>query len=110
MGEPARVSSQRLRVALAHEVADPLGLDRLSRFEGPRWASREGAQQVPHLLADDPLAHQLVGQPEVGEEVVVEEMPERAVTDVVEQSRHPQQLLEQRAGGRIRELRLERTV
>ena len=110
MGEPARVQRLRLRVALAHEVADPLGIDPLARLEGPGGAAREPPQEVPQLVADDALAEQLVGQAEVGEEVVVEEVAERAVADIVQQPGHPHQLLDQRHRRRVGELRLERRV
>jgi len=51
-----------------------------------------------------------VGEVEIHEEIVVEEVPEGAVADVVEEAGHPQQLLDEGGRRRIRKLRLERGV
>src|SRR5437899_7030414 len=75
---------ERLRVALPHQIADPLRVDDLAGGERAARASPETAEQVRELLADDALADQLVGQVVIDQEVVVEEVTERTVTDVVE--------------------------
>ena len=108
--QPPRMRLQRMRVRLAHEVADPLGIDPLVGGEGAARAAPEAAQDLGQLLADDPLAQQLVGQVEIDQEVVVEEMAERAVADVVEQAGHAQQLLDQRRRGGVGEDRAQRGV
>ena len=58
----------------------------------------------------NPLADQLVGQIVVDQEVVVEEVAERAVPDVVEQPCRTQELLDQGRRGRLREYRPQRRV
>src|SRR4029453_15705997 len=73
-------------------------------------AAPEAADQLAQLLLDDLLAHDLVREVPVGEEVVVEEVPEGAMADVVEQARHPEQLLEERRRGGVRELRAQRRI
>ncbi len=108
--EPARVLGGGHGVALAHQVADPLRVDALPVLEGPARAAPQAADEVAQLLPNDPLADFLVGEVEVGEEVVVEEVAEGPVAHVVEQPRHPHQLLEERRGGRVGELGLERPV
>ena len=110
MGEPARVLGFRPGAVLAHEIANPVGIDGLPRLEGRVRTPPEAADQIADLLADDALAEDLVGQPEVGEEVVVEEVAEGAVSDVVKQSRHAQELFDQRPGRGVGKLRLERWV
>ena len=67
-------------------------------------------RRSPSSSRDDALAEQLVGQAEVGEEVVVEEVAERSVADIVQQPGHPHQLFDQRHRRRVGELRLERRV
>jgi hypothetical protein len=102
----------RLGAVLAHEVADPLGVDGLAGLEVPGGAAPQPADQLAQLFLDDLLAHDLVrelGRP-VGEEVVVKEVAEGAVADVVEQPGHPEQLLEERRRWRVRELRAQRGV
>ena len=92
---------QRLRVRLAHQVADPFRIDDLVGIEGAVRAAPQRAQDVAQLLADDPLPDELVREVVVDEEVVVEEVAERTVADVVQQSGHPQQFLEQRRRRRV---------
>src|SRR5262245_24164208 len=99
--EPLRVMRQRLGIGLAHQVADPLGIDRLVGVERAARAAAQRSQDVAELLADDALADQLMGQAVVDEEVVVEEVTEGAVTDVVQQTGHAQELFEQRGRGRL---------
>ena len=101
--EPARIARRRLRVGLPHEVADPLGLDRLAGGEHAVGAPPEPADRVPELLPDDPLADQLVGEVDVGQEVVVEEVPERPVAHVVEEPGHAEELLHERGRGGVGE-------
>ena len=84
MGEPARVAGLGRGVALAHEVAEPLRIDRLSRLEAAGRAAGEPAHEVGQLLADDALPDPLVRELEVLEKVLVEEMAEGPVADVVE--------------------------
>src|SRR5439155_6747862 len=108
--EPPRVRRERLRVALAHQVADPLRVDDLAGVERAARASPEAAKQIRQLLADDALSDQLVGQVVVDEEVVVEEMTERTVTDVVEQPGGAQELLDQRGRRRIWKDRAKRRI
>ncbi len=92
-----------LRVALAHEVAEPLGVELLSGLEGSRRAAANTAQDVGQLFPNDLLAHQFVGQLEVVQEVVVEEVPEGAVSHVMQEAGHPQQLLEECRRGAVGE-------
>ena len=54
--QPARVRLERARVALAHQVADPLGIDHFVRVERPVRAPAQPAQHVAERLADDALA------------------------------------------------------
>ncbi len=51
-----------------------------------------------------------MGKVEIHEEIVVEEVPEGAVADVVEEAGHPQQLFDKSGRRRIGKLRLERRV
>ena len=44
---------------------------------------------------------QLVGEVDVGQEIVVEEVPERPVAHVVEEPGHPEELLDQRRRGGV---------
>src|SRR5262245_8989503 len=101
---------ERLRVGLAHQVADPLRIDRLAGVERAMRAPAEITQKIGQLLADDALAEKLVGQLVVDQEVVVEEVAERAVADVVEEPGRPQQLLDQRRRRRVGEGRAERGI
>ena len=110
MREPARMRLERVGVGLPHQVADPLRIDRLAGVEDAVRASPEVPEQIGQLLADDALAEQLVGQLVVHQEVVVEEVAERAVTDVVEEPRRPQELLDQRGRRRVGEGRAERGI
>ena len=96
-GSPGR----GLGVGLAHQVADPLGLDRLAGLEQAVGAPPEPADRVAQLLPDDPLPDQLVGELDVGQEVVVEEVAERPVPHVVEEPRHAEELLDERRGRRV---------
>ena len=105
--EPARISRGGLGVGLAHQVADPLGLDRLAGLERAVGAPPEPADRVPQLLPDDPLPDQLVGELDVGQEVVVEEVAERPVSHVVEEPGHAEELLDERRGRGVGEDRAE---
>jgi len=107
MREPARMLGGGEGVALAHQIADPLGVDALAALEGPRRAAPEPADQLAQFFSDDSLPHFLVGEIEVGQEIVVEEVAEGAVAHVVEQARHAEQLLEEGRRGGVGELGLE---
>ena len=78
---------------------------RLAGREHAVGAPAEPADGVPQLLADDALPDQLVGEVDVGQEVVVEEVPERPVAHVVEEPGHAEELLDQRAPRARRETR-----
>ena len=79
-------------------------------MKAPAGAAPQAAQGVGQLLADDALAEQLVGEVEVHQEVVVEEVAEGAVADVVQQAGHAQQLLDQRRRGRVGKDGAERRI
>src|SRR2546422_2148783 len=68
----------------------PIWVDGLASVEAPARAPAKVAEDVGQLLTDDPLTDELVGQVEVDEEVVVEEMSERPVADVVQEPGHAQ--------------------
>ena len=70
-------------------------------FKATDDADAKLADRIRQRLPDDPLTQELVGEPVVGEEVVVEEMSEGAVTHVVEQAGHPQELLQKRRRRRV---------
>ena len=110
MRQPLRVRLERLGVGLPHQVADPLRIDGLAALEGAARAPPEAPEDLRQLLADDPLADQLVGQLVIDQEVVVEEVAEGAVADVVDQSRRPQELLDQRKRGRVGKDRAQRRI
>ncbi len=110
VGQPAGMGGLRFRVALAHEIADPLRVNVLSGLEGAGRATALTADQITELLGDDALAELLVGEVEIHEKIVVEEVPEGTVADVVQETRHPQQLFDESGRRRIGKLRLERGV
>ena len=107
-GEPPGVAGRGLRVALAHEVADPARVERFPVREGRARAAPEPPDHVPERFPDDALPHQLVAQVVVGEEVVVEEVAEGPVTHVVQEAGHAQELLDERRGRSVREDGAER--
>ena len=95
-GEPPGVAGLGAGEGFPHQVADPVGIDGLAGGEGTGRAPPEPPDGVAQLFPDDALADHLVGQVEVHQEVVVEEVPEGAVAHVVEEARHAEQLLDQR--------------
>ena len=118
MAGSARAGFETRKATQAGSIVSPSA--KASRSGDRAGRAPQPAQQRPELVLDDPLRQVLVGQPlaagapgvgrrrERGQDVVVEEVGERAVADVVEQSRHPERLDDEalgreglvRAGGR----------
>src|SRR3972149_1165306 len=78
-----------------------LRIDLLPGIEGTGGTSPEPAQQRAQFLPYNLLAEQLVRQSKVGQEMIVKEMPEGAVSDVMHQRRDPEKLLDKRGGGAV---------
>ena len=67
----------------------------------PFGIAADAADQVAQLAADDLAADDLVVQAEVGQVMLVEEMPERAVAHVVQQGGQAHQRLDVAAAGHV---------
>ena len=70
-------------------------------FQPAGGIAAHAAQQVPNSQTDDVAADDFVVQAVIGEEVGVEEMPERPVPHVVQQGGHAHQRLDVGAAGQV---------
>ena len=68
---------------------DVVGIELFSGGKRTRGAAADAPDDVAEMLADDHLADVLVDQAVLAEEVIVEEMAERAVADVMQQAGDP---------------------
>ena len=78
-------------------------VERLARGKGSRGAPPDPGDHPPQLPDDDQPAQILMGEPVLVQEMVVEEVAVGAVADVVEETRHPEQLLHAVRGGDVRD-------
>ena len=68
----------------------------LQRLQLPVGIPPHSTNQLAQLLLDDLCTQVLVSEFEVGQEMVVEEVPEGTVADIVQQRRQPHQALDTR--------------
>ena len=84
------------------EHGDLLGVERLVVRQASVGVAANAAEQVAQFVTDDVGPEGLVVQAVVGQEVLVEEVPERAVPHVVQQGGHPHQRLDVGPAGQVR--------
>src|ERR1019366_4065588 len=89
---------------------DPHRIDLLARGESVGGARPQRSDDVGELMVDEVATNHLVIEVPLLEHLVIEEMTKRTVPDVVQQSRDPERLLDQRRRRRIGERGTERTV
>src|SRR5437879_8771903 len=87
-----------------------VGVQLFAGGERPGRASPDPADDRPEVLPDYDLSKPFVGEPERFQEIVVEEMAERAVPDVVDERGDAQQLFDVVGRRRVRDDLLQEGV
>ncbi len=85
----------------ADEEGDLGGVEHFTGFEAAAGIAAHGTEEMAQLMLDDVGTEGFVGEAVVGEEVVIEEMAERAVSHVMEQRGHAQQRLDVGLAGHL---------
>ena len=108
--EPPRHPRDVLGFVLQNEMGDLVGVQLLAGRELSGRASPDLPDDRSQMLADDDLAEPFVSEPERFQEIVVEEMAERAVPDVVDERGDAQQLFDVVGRRRVRDDLLQEGV